>query len=218
MTPIRVEARLTGGICLPGGPIALDALLMWAESQRRALPPPASASDCTEMEIPLAKSACGRVWLASFGAYEIDEREVDWTNRRFPLPEAQEMGDKSMRRVMLSAGPSKSYRLPRERLHLVDDRIAWWAVGDADAVRDLLGEVSYLGKRRAVGLGKVLGWTVELCEAWDGFPVLRDGHPLRSLPLDWPGVSSEAERAYAVLRPPYWDNASRVEAYVPRAA
>lgn len=216
MTPLRVEARLLGGICLPNGPLALDALLTWVEAQRRELPPPASAGDCTDLPIPLAQER--GIWLASFGVCELEESERDWTNRRFPLPEAQDLGGPKLKRVMLSAGPSKSYRLPRERMHLVDDRIAWWALGEADAVRSMLAEVNYLGKRRGVGLGKVRQWTVESCGSWEGFPVLRDGAPLRSLPLDWPGVSSDAERAYAVLRPPYWDNARRVEAYVPRAA
>lgn len=213
MTPLRVQARLLGAICLPNGPLALDGLLTWAEASRRGLPPPANAGDCTSLPIPLAQER--GIWLASFGAYEVDEREGDWTNRRFPLPEAQDMGDVKMRRVMLSAGPSKSYRLPRERLHLTDDIVTWWAIGDADPVRDLLGEVNYLGKRRAVGLGKVREWIVEPCDSWEGFPVLRDGMPLRSLPLDWPSVSVDAERAYAVLQPPYWDNARRVEAMVP---
>lgn len=215
MTPLRVEARLLGAICLPNGPLALDALLTWVEAQRRELPPPASAGDCTDLPIPLAQDR--GVWLASFGTYELEESERDWTNRRFPLPEAQDLGGAKLKRVMLSAGPSKSYRLPRERMHLVDDRVTWWAVGDAGAVRGMLAEASYLGKRRGVGLGKVRQWSVEPCERWEGFPVLMDGAPLRSLPLDWPGVSPESERAYAVLRPPYWDNAKRVEAYVPRA-
>lgn len=213
MTPLRVEALIAGGICLPGAPIALDALLCAAYAAREGLDPPASPADCTDLPIPLAEER--GVYLASFASFEVAAREGEYTNRRFPLSEAQEMGDAKLRRIQVTAGPSKSYRLPRERLHLVDDRITWWCLGDADGVRDLLGWVHYLGRKRAVGLGRVRAWSVEPCEPWPGFPVLRDGMPLRSLPLDWPEVSPEADRAMMVLRPPYWAHDRRTEVYAP---
>lgn len=213
MIPIRVEARLAGAICLPEGPIALDSLLMAAVALRDGLEPPASPAECREIEIPIEQDR--GVYLASSGVYAVDRREGAFTNQRFPLSEAQDMGGPRLRRIQITAGKTKSYRLPREHLHLVDDRVTWFAIGDADAVRLLVAWLPYLGRKRAVGLGRVREWAVIICEAWDGFPVLRDGYPLRALPLDWPGLAPDAERAYAVPSPPYWDHARRVECAVP---
>lgn len=216
MQPIRVTAHLSGEICLPNGPPALDALLTWAEATRRDLPPPATADECVDLPIPIQRSECGRYYLASFGQYIEEGHNSDWTNRRFPIPEAQMLGGPKVRRLNITSGPSKSYRIPRVRTHLVDDKIDWWAIGDVDGVRDLLGLVSYLAKRRGVGLGKVRRWEVAPSESWgEGFPVLRNGFPTRPLPIDAHGVSPDAQTMLATIAPPYWAWARRVEAYVP---
>lgn len=215
MTPLRVEARLQCAICLPNGPIALDALLMFAAAQRDGLPPPASAADIVPIEIPIETR--DGIHLASVGVYEVEAREASFTNRRFPLAEAQQLAGPSLKRVAITAGPAKSYRLPREHLHLVEDRITWWAIGDVAGVRALLVDwIHYLGKRRAVGLGKVCAWVVEPCASWgEGFPVVRDGRPLRTLPATWPGLAEGTETAYAVPTPPYWDHGRRELCAVP---
>lgn len=216
MTPLRVTAHLAGDICLPNGPPALDSLLVYAEALRQELPPPATIDDCTDLPIPVERSACGRYYLASFGHFEAECHSSDFTNRRFPIAEAQLLAGPKLRRIQLSGGPSKSYRLPRVRTHLVGDRMDWWAIGDVDGVRGLLDLVSYLAKRRGVGLGRVRRWEVEPCASWgEGFPILRDGYPTRTLPIDVPGVREDAERAYATVAPPYWAHVRRVEAYVP---
>lgn len=214
MTPLRIEAHVPMGVCLPSHPIALDSLLMAAVALRDGLDPPANPLECRELAIPIEQR--DGIFLASWGQYEVAAREVDWTNRRFPLPEAQDLGGPKLKRVQITAGPSKSYRLPRERLHLRDGRMVWWAIGDASEVRDLLAWILYLGKRRAVGLGRVSEWRVDACESWgDGFPVLMGGQPTRSLPIDWPGLGDGAERAYVTPTPPYWDHARRVVCAVP---
>lgn len=214
MTPLRIEAHVPMGVCLPAHPIALDALLMAAVGLRDGLPPPANPSECQDLPIPIARER--GVYMASWGHHEVDMREGDWTNRRFPVSEAQDLGSERFKRIQLGAGPTKSYRIPRERLYLRGERMTWWAVGDAAGVRELLGWIHYVGKRRAVGLGRVHAWTVEEVEPWgDGFPVLRDGMPTRSLPIDWPGIGADAERAYVTPTPPYWDHARRVACAVP---
>jgi CRISPR type IV-associated protein Csf3 len=126
-----------------------------------------------------------------------------------------------LRHIRINAGPCKSYRIPLETRHLEEDRLTWWCVGDASAIRDLLGWITYLGKKRSVGLGKVRRWTVEPCvPPWgDGFPVVRDGQPMRSLPPDWPGLADDVERAYRVLGcvdGPYWDKTREEICAVPR--
>ena len=92
--------------------------------------------------------------------------------------------------------------------------MTWFALGDRNGVEALLTWVHYLGKKRSVGLGKVLAWHVVDVEPWPGFPVLRDGAPLRALPLDWPGLG-EHRRDFRVLAPPYWERWREEECAVP---
>ena len=53
--PIKITAHLSGGISLPGGPLAIDALLVWAEAQLQGLPPLGWA-DAEQVPIEVAKS------------------------------------------------------------------------------------------------------------------------------------------------------------------
>lgn len=214
MTPLHVVAELAGGIALPHGPLALDALLAWAEAQRLGLPPP-SVGGVTPIEIPIEREPGGRFHLCSFSCSEPEWYEHRWINRRFPLAEAQMLGDRRLRRVQITAGPCKSYRLPLETQRLTDDRMHWYCVGDAEPIRDLLGLVGYLGKRRAVGLGRVLRWTVEACESWgDGFPIVIHGVALRTLPVDWPWLV-EPDVAHRCLTYPYWQHEKEEPCAVP---
>ena len=141
--------------------------------------------------------------MASMAEYRVEERALRYLTKRAPIEQYQTIGSAKIRRVDITAGENKSYRLPMETLYLVGDRLEWWCIGDAGEIRSLLALVAYLGKKRAVGLGKVREWLVEPCATWPGFPVMRDGHALRNLPLDTPGLV-DAETAYAVLTYPYW--------------
>jgi CRISPR type IV-associated protein Csf3 len=194
---------------MPEHPVALDALLMAAWATREDLPPLDLRDGATiaipDDAVPLARSACGRIYLASVAQFEAEEHERRWLNRRFPMAEAQMLGGASMRRVNASAGLTKGSRIPQGVVHLRGDVMIWYALGKADAVRQLLEPVQYVGKKRSVGLGRVVRWDVHECEPWDGFPVLDcEGRPLRSLPLDWPGLGAHCVEE-RVLTPPYWE-------------
>jgi CRISPR type IV-associated protein Csf3 len=93
----------------------------------------------------------------------------------------------------------------------------WYCIGEPVATEGLLALVSHVGKKRSVGDGAVERWEVVRCEPWVGFPVVRDGYPLRALPIDWPGVT-DADRAMRVLTPPYWERWREVECVVPTVA
>lgn len=201
-----IRAHLRGAICLPNGPVALDGLLAWAVCEREGRVRPVLASECTPVDIPVALEPGGRFHLASASVCTPELYEQRWINRRFPLAEAQEMGDAKLRRVRLNAGAQKTYRLPLETFHCERDLVTWWCIGDAAAIRGLLELIGYVGKKRSTGLGSVREWEVESCEPWPGFPVMRDGLPLRPLPVDWPGLLPDPPLAMKCLTYPYWDH------------
>lgn len=215
MTPLQVTARVQGEV-LRADSIALDGLIAYAVALDLGLPPVQSQTPQERADserrlheaMPLERSACGRLYLASMGQarYEEGSHETRYLNRRFPTTEAIYLASDRLKRVQLSSGMSKTYRIPYQAGHLEGDLVTWWALGETDRVRDLLGCVAHLGKKRSVGYGKVLAWEVEALqgEVWEGFPVLLDGRPLRPLPLDWPGLG-EHDQDYRCLTFPYWE-------------
>lgn len=202
MIPLQVTATLRGQVALPRGTVALDSLLAAAVAMRDNLPPAFSALDLIPIEIPIAREPGGRFHLASFGECHDEQHEAAWINRRYPVDMAQAMGDAKLRRIQISTGPCKSYRIPLDVMHLQRDEIRWWCVGLADEIRALLASIHYIGKKRSVGYGAVDRWDVVERETWEGFPVVRDGQALRPLPLDWPGLR-EPQTAFHPLSFPY---------------
>jgi hypothetical protein len=200
--PFRVTAKLRGPMMRPAHGIYLDSLLMARVAVMEQRVPLQWATERSDPPIPIVLSECERVYLASAGIFEIEASERRFVNKRFPMGEAQAMGDLSLKRILVGGGLSKGFRTPRELVHLVNDQIVWFALGDIDQTRDVLETVSGLGPRRGVGHGDVASWSVEQVEPWEGFPVLRDGAPLRPLPLGWDGVR-DGRLVRSTLRPPY---------------
>lgn len=201
--PLKVTAELAGPIALPDRTLMLDGLVAWSVAQRDQLPPPIDVEHMVPVEIPIDREPDGRFHLCSAAEYEVEAHDSRWINRRFPIPEAQDLGDEKLKRILLSGGPTKSYRLPLETIWLKNDRLWWYCVGDPDELFELLQAVGYLGKKRATGLGRVHRWTVRECDTWEGFPVTRDGLALRPLPTDWPTLV-DPHTAYSTLTYPYW--------------
>lgn len=213
---LEIVATIGGPVHAPDGLPMLDGLLAWATALRDGLPLALTASEAQDIDLPLARSPCGRLWLCSQGSAEVEAAELRYTNKRPAIEQFQTLAEPKMKRVDIGAGANKGYRIPRPVSYLVDDRIAWWAIGGADAIRALLGLVTHIGKKRSVGWGRVVEWRVEATEPWCGFPVLRDGQPLRPLPLDWTGLTPEPPTAYRTLGPPYWDHSREELVACPR--
>ncbi len=204
MTPLRVQARIKTAISLPGAPLMLDSLLASVVAREQGVDAGFVATlQPTEIVIPVAKSECGQYHLASAAEYEWEERESTWVNRPSPVAAAQLFGSSKVR-IETSAGLSKPWRLPIATGWVKGDLLTWWCVGDADEIERLLRMVTHLGKRAAVGKGEVAEWTVQQCETWAGYPVLRGGYPLRPLPTDTPGLAEDAYIADGRLTYPYW--------------
>lgn len=212
MTPVSVMAQLQGQIAHPDKPIALDALVAYAVVLRDQIPFASTYEEMARVPIPIAEEPGGRFHLCSHSLQcveEVDE-QVRRINKRPPVAEAQAMGRRlgkgGFRSMQINAGPSKGYRMPIETGHLLDDQIGWLAMAtDVAELESLLRLITHLGRRRGVGLGRVVSWTVEtLSDTWDGFPVLDgDGRPLRPLPPDWPGLGNGAQVRMRRLTWPY---------------
>lgn len=210
MTPLCITARLLEGLVVRH-PIHLDSLLDGAYCARDGiLLAPARLDDVQVHPLPLQRSACGRFWLCSVGEYVPVEQELRFKNRRAPWVEYARLGNAKITRVQINFGANKSYRVPYEFTIPDNGVMRWWARGERDEVLSLLHIVHYLGKYRNAGKGKIANWDVEPCESWDGFPVWRDGSPLRNMP-----VASGAVGALLRCDSPYWMREGRVPCLAP---
>lgn len=227
--PLVVTAIVRNEIANPQRPPALDALLAAARCTAEARPPIQwqRRAEVPPVEIPVARSACGRYHLASAaitdatgdgedasGTMGITSVRGAFKNKRFPLELAQAIADPKLRTINLANGACKSQRVPQERGHLPGGRVRWYCTGDAAKIRALLSLVTHIGRGRADGIGAVarrasgeLAWLVEPTVPWgEGFPVVREGLPTRNLPEDHDGVdAARAPMGYACLTYPYWE-------------
>lgn len=211
MTPVQITARIEGQIAMPSQPIALDGLLAAMVALKLELIRPATEAEVVPIDIPIEREPGGRFHLCSSSvATAEDTDDKRWVNRRPVVAEAQALGRRegkgAIKRIQINGGPSKGYRTPLETGHLIDDELVWYAEATApDELAALLKLCTHLGKRRGVGLGRVVEWSVGSCERWSGFPVLWEGKPLRPLPLDWPGLEpGGAQVSRRRLTFPYW--------------
>lgn len=218
MRPLVISATVRGEVSLKE-PVHLDGLLAAAVVYRDDIPPAYTKEELVPIEIPVGREPNGRFHFASASLSAVEVTVKRKTIKRFPLEELKDMGVRKGK-INLSAGRTKNYCIPRPSCHLVDDRMTWYAVGNAEAVRELLVWVTHIGKHRAVGYGAVESWEVreETEPPWDGFPVIDPhGMPLRNLPRDWPGVNHDARRRIGRLTFPYWLKTGTEELLCPEA-
>jgi CRISPR type IV-associated protein Csf3 len=212
--PLVVTATLVESIVLRKRPM-LDGILAAVVALREGLVPVGDPRDWPELPIPVEKSACGRYWLASAGHFEAEAHYVAHKHRRAPWQEYARLGASSIRRVQIATGEDKSYRTPYSSRLLTDNRIVWWCIGEQIAIEEMLSDCHYLGRFRGSGHGRVKSWDVAPCEAWKGFPMMRDGLPLRPLPVDAPGLDPKVRHGFATLKPPYWIHENEQMAAIP---
>ncbi len=212
--PLHIVANLTEGLSLRN-PLMLDGVLMWAAAAASQHVAPLPGEQLDPIKIPIAQER--GIYLCSEGFAESGESELRHKHRRPPVQEYARLGSSKLRRADISVGVDKSLRIPYQ--WTTCRRIEWWCLGDAEGIRRLLARVHYLGRHRGSGHGLLdihrEPWLVEPCEAWPGFPLVRDGQPMRPLPPDWPGIESP-RLAYRVMRPPYYDHSSAELCAVPR--
>lgn len=203
MIPLHVQALMRREVEWDR-PVALDALLAASVARRLDMPRPSRLSDVVDIPIPIAREPGGRFHLASQAHVELPvlfSRE-QYVHKRAPWEHYATLCDDKVKRVMLDKEPDKSWRVPKIGARYAS--VHWWCVGEPEGVRELLLGVTRIGARRRHGCGDVREWIVEECEPWEGFPVLRDGQPLRNLPLDHPGLTPGAPMRMGRLTMPYF--------------
>lgn len=91
--------------------------------------------------------------------------------------------------------------------------VTWYAEGDADRISRLLVPVSFIGKRRASGFGRVSRWEIEPDDL-DGIegPF---GEPLRPVPVAMFKGDTSHPVVDAAWRPAYWNPLHRTACYAP---
>lgn len=207
---VRITARLSSPI---GRAPALDALLISLAARDAGVPPPLDGEPVgVPVEPPLVQR--GGLYMASLGIAEAVGHQMRWTQRPAPVATHLRLGN-TAKKLALSTGPGKPTRSPM-RTAIVSHVRFFAETDDGAELMRLLRTATHLGPRRAVGFGAVMGWEVEVVDAWDGAPVVDPGGaPLRPLPIDWPGVDHAAgRRALARVSPPYWQGPRR-ECIVP---
>jgi hypothetical protein len=203
------------------GLLPLDSLLA-AEWIRRNYPEQfysdGAKGTLIEPQLPLAEVQIGEVsiWAASVAQYHLYGEQTYYWHKRFDERLAGMMLDRP-RRVNTGSGEFKGYRMPVNVLMVSD--LTWFAVGDLDAVRDLLTGIRALGKKRAYGFGAVTlddrGQPTWAVEPWPDDWSIRGpgGRLMRSVP--WDGQHSGTVRRWGV-RPPGWLPANQVIAEIPK--
>lgn len=158
MKPLRVSVRILGGAKLPDG-VQLDAMLAYVVALRDGLPPPDPGVGGA-VGIPIARSPCGRFHMVSAGLYVPEAHEVRHFHKRAPIEEIAYFGDGKTKTVNVAAGVNKSYRIPVSLTHVEDDTIAWFCIGDAEGIRDLVKFIDRIGGKRSMMAPRVKAWTI----------------------------------------------------------
>ncbi len=214
MSRFRVTAHLKAPLVLGGGYFTLDGLLGALLFDRL------DDVDAAHAAIPLANTS--GLFHASAAIYE--PIDVGRTTFVASLRAQHDLDPELLRKNKAGTATHRAISTKRERdfgnvfntyRRVVAPTIDWYAEGDVDAVRELLRDAHFIGKRRASGFGEVENWTIEPDEL-DGITGHLD-EPLRPVPVELFGGDQTAIKADAAWRPAYWNPAHRAICFVPGA-
>jgi len=190
---ITFELDGTGIYHDPFSPIHLDALLAWA-----LLPMHKHRRDLTRFDVPddiplpLARKRMGGTWIWRASVLFPDEgtpEDMRHWRKKFRENRA-ELTDKNPN---LTNATYREWNQPMPVL--LARSMTAYAVGKPSRIRQVLKRIRYIGKKRSMGLGKVVGVSVELFKHdWSCY---RDGVSMRWLP-------DEHGTRIVRPRPPYW--------------
>lgn len=190
LQPLRIEAQLFSPISvLDDWAPSLEAVLeyVWIDDRGLLMANP-DPNNLIYPELPLKAGEINgtKYWCCSSPHYRYrighsDRKRKRWGGDAEGYPVNWGKGSA---KIQTDAGRFKSADLP-VFLRSVDT-IYWWAVGDLDAVQQMLNTVPSIGKNRGTGYGQVLRWTVLPAEhdyhLWGKSGQLMRPVPANSLP------------------------------------
>jgi CRISPR type IV-associated protein Csf3 len=200
--PLKITFHLdgTGLYYNPCEPIHLDALLAWVVAGYVAPGKCIQRDDVPDViPLPLAIWSNDKMWgfcaSALFSEENIDESVLMW-RKKFRENRIEQVANASPN---LTNGPYRNYNVPLQLL--LTHKMTAWCVGDRRKVLDLVRRIKFLGKKKSIGLGRVL--SIEVLPTEENFSLVNDeGLAMRWLPLE---TGARLVRS----RPPYWNNSDR---------
>lgn len=221
MQPLRIRSYLLDGrVVGVQWPFPLDSILA-AEWMRRNHPaeyygpPPPNAAGWIEPDLSGVLDRRGegdRWWYAcSFNQTPpVTEYTHHWHRRFDDQMERYINFGKRRGKVDSSSGKYRAYRMPMN-VYLFAEPLTWYAVGDADSIRDLLTGVVAIGKKPSQGFGLIDRWEVE---PWpEDWSEVGPGGKLMRAMYELPAGCTGARVRLNGMRPPYWRKPEAV--YVP---
>lgn len=231
--PLRITAHLASGFASanPWG-IALDGLLA---SELRGIQKALltglghdvvgamDSDNPPDLRLPLARCTLSPTWhwAATCGqpshpdirpevhtwTARVDARHLEQATSYLPKTVSDRQGRYKAHRMHVLVTPATS--------------LTWQAIGDLDAISDLLDGISAIGKKRSQGEGHVLAWEVVTVDV-DEFAAAHchpDGTLGRPTPIECLDAHPKLRThlAMAGLRPPYMHPSRRSPAYLPQA-
>lgn len=237
MIALQITATTPHGIVLsrPWG-VAFDGLLASVVWERRKVAAREAGEhfvyqpDGPQEVLPLPLARCGDPerdadwhWMATFADLHpriqaVTEPDIRWRTSRTDHRRLQQLAPVISRQVSDTSGRYQRRVVPvtaRPATHLT-----WRAVGDPDAIRELLTDLRSIGKNKGSGDGVVTRWEVTETPDVDDWSAGHEHEPGvlgRSAPprcVD--NVTTDTgPLGTGTLRPPYLHSASRTEAFQP---
>jgi len=193
--PMRISCRIEQPIVYSGDGLHIDGLIAYGfftslpKEEQEARPPVAEAPD---MPLPLEREEVAGewVWKASAVFAEWQGRTQVEVRRMTATDQMLRWSEDAV--VNISSGQFKGMDLRHEAYWPKGALLTWYAVGDIDRVRELLGSITAIGRVRNHGHGKITD---------DGWAVIEDENA-RQL---WKRRNMPSENGTPTpIRPPYW--------------
>jgi hypothetical protein len=206
--PLQITAFLANGIAVydDWSPQLESLVIGEIIQQERLAVPNASAEQVKETMAAIAPLIPFEQWeglyKCSAPVYRYKCEETTKFRKRWE-PNGQVNWGKRKPKFSTSEGGEKSYDLP---LFLrLTSRIDWFAVGDRQAIENIVSDISGIGKKRSHGYGQIVRWEVTaIAEDWS---LVRDGELMKPIPtegLTMLGLSLSHNIVRWGYKPPAW--------------
>lgn len=229
MQPLRVTATLHAGIAHASPwTVSLDGLLasqLWQAHKR--LHPIAGMRELDnppDLELPLARCTLDSQWwhwAATCGWPDTPQEapEIHYWGTRLDHRHTEHTATALPQHLPDNKGRWKAYWMPVPIT--LTHTLAWHAVGDPDAIRDILAPITSIGKKRSQGEGRIRSWSITPAPDLDPHtashlsPTGTLGRPCPEACLTQHPDVIDGGPGYATIRPPHMHPSRRTEVRLP---